>query len=82
MRRVNLRVSLFNPTALRTAKTPQSFGRSECNRVNVKSQTSSCQRFIFQCLTAVHSEDSNIKTDEMGTSTSFFKKFYHVGYIQ
>ena len=23
----------FNPTALRTAKTPQSFGCSECNRV-------------------------------------------------
>ena len=25
----------FNPIALRTAKTPQSFGCSECNRVNV-----------------------------------------------
>ena len=24
----------FNPIALRTAKTPQSFGCSECNRVN------------------------------------------------
>ena len=23
----------FNPTALRTAKTPSSFGHSECNRV-------------------------------------------------
>ena len=26
-------MELFNPIALRTAKTPQSFGRSECNRV-------------------------------------------------
>ena len=27
-------MSLFDPIALRTAKTPLSFGCSECNRVN------------------------------------------------
>ena len=26
-------ITVVNPIALRTAKTPQSFGRSECNRV-------------------------------------------------
>ena len=26
----------FNPVALRMAKTPFSFGRSECNRVNIQ----------------------------------------------
>ena len=29
---------IFNPVALRTAKTPQSFGRSECNRVKIDAQ--------------------------------------------
>ena len=27
-------VDMFNPIALRMAKTPQSFGHSECNRFN------------------------------------------------
>ena len=29
-----MQIISFNPTALRTAKTPRSFGCSECNRVN------------------------------------------------
>ena len=28
-------VNIFNPIALRTAQTPYSFGRSECNRVKI-----------------------------------------------
>ena len=28
--------NFFNPIALKRAKTPQSFGHSECNRVNTK----------------------------------------------
>ena len=31
---LTIKVSMLNPTALRTAKTLLSFGRSECNRVN------------------------------------------------
>ena len=31
---------VFNPIALRMAKTPQSFGHSECNRVKVYGTTS------------------------------------------
>ena len=36
----------FNPIALRTVKTPQSFGRSECNRVKMHKDTSICSPII------------------------------------
>ena len=39
-----LNISVFYPFALRMAKTPWSFGRSECNRLKASSVKQNCER--------------------------------------
>ena len=49
-RRISRLTLKINPIAHRMAKTPQSFGHSECSRVTVPDRNSTCSNFSY-CIT-------------------------------
>ena len=60
-----LNISVFYPVALRMAKTPWSFGHSECNRVKASSVTHNIVRenYILATIGIDKMEIFNIKPD-------------------